>query len=102
MIKSNTEKSFRIAMVILLLFAFTYLNVFLKIWNKFHNGEILIALPFIATGILGTIGLIYSIKGRKENRSIKKVVSVLINVGVIILFIGLMLKNIIDITNAFN
>ncbi len=98
--KTYTEKSFIIAMVILLLFAITYLNVFLKVWDKFGNGEVLIALPFIAAGILGIVGGIYSIKGRNEKKSIKKVISILINASVVTLFLGLIINNILDIINA--
>ena len=89
-------------MVILLLFAITYLNVFLKVWNRFADGEVLIAIPFIAAGILGFIGSIYSLKGRKDKASIKKRVAIMINVSVIILFLGLIINNILDITKVLN
>ncbi|MCU4175491.1 hypothetical protein [Carboxylicivirga sp. N1Y90] len=101
-VKTNTEKSFIYAMIILLLFVITYIGVFLKVWNSIPQGEFIIGVPFLIAGYLGVVGSIYLIKGRKDKISVKKVISLTINIGVMVLFIGLIINNVIDIKNVFN
>ncbi len=101
MAKTHIEKSFRIGMVILLLITIAFLSILLKVGKNIPLGELLIGFPILIAGILGIIGFIQGIKGRKENSSLKKVLAILINSGVVILLIILLIANIIDVLEAF-
>ena len=100
--KTQIEKSFRIAMIILLLIAIAFLAIIFKTGNNIPLGELLIGLPILTAGIMGFLGFFYWIKGRKENSSFKKTIALCINSCVVILLVVAVITNVIDIIKAFN
>lgn len=98
--KSNIEKSFKTALVILVLVIITLATLIL---DKKHDSGIsgfLIGLALLSTGVLGVIGSIQGLKGLKESKSFKKVIALAINFGIVILFVFLILANVIDLYKA--
>ncbi len=100
--KTHIEKSYRIAIVIVMLIVIAFLSIIFKVGNSIRLGELLIGLPMLTAGIMGIVGFIQWTKGRKENSSLKKTFALLINSCVVILLIVLVITNVIDIINAFN
>ncbi|WP_066632780.1 hypothetical protein [Labilibacter marinus] len=100
--RTHIEKSFRIAIVILILVSITLLSILLKAGRSLALGELLIGLPILIAGILGIVGFVQGLKGRKENLSFKKILALIVNSGVVILLVGLIAANVIDILTAFN
>ena len=100
--KTHVEKSFRIGIIILILLSIAFLSAAFKVGKNLALGELLIGLPILVAGILGIVGFTYGMKGRKEDSSLKKIFALLINSGVVVLLIGLVIANVIDIIKSFN
>jgi membrane protease YdiL (CAAX protease family) len=100
--KTHIEKSFRIGMLILLLIVIAFLSIIFKAGKNILLGEFLIGLPLLISGILGIIGFIQGIKGRKEHFSLKKLLAFVINTGVVVMLIGLLIANVFDVMKAFS
>ncbi len=100
--RTHIEKSFRIGIIILGLILMSLLSIVFKAGKNIALGELLIGLPILTAGILGIVGFTYGLKGRKESSSFKKIFALIINSGVVILLLGLVVTNIMDMINAFN
>jgi len=100
--KTHIEKSFRIGMLILLLIVIAVLSIIFKAGKNIPLGELFIGLSLLIAGILGIIGFFQGIKGRKEHFSLKKLFAFVINTGVVVLLIGLLIANVLDIMKAFS
>ena len=64
-------------------------------------GSALIGLLFMAGGFMGVLGLFKSISGIKEPNTPQKIIGILMNGGIVLLFAGVIIANIIDIYRAF-
>lgn len=100
--RTYIEKSFRIGTVILGLILISLLSIVFKTVKNIALGELFIGLPLLTAGVLGIIGFTYVLKGRNENSSLKKIFALIINSGVIILFVGLVVANVMDMIKAIN
>ncbi|WP_028284039.1 hypothetical protein [Olleya marilimosa] len=64
--------------------------------------SILIGLLTFAVGIVSIIGFIKSLKGIKEPNTAKKIIGIIINFAIVILFISVIIANIYDINKALS
>ncbi|AXP79632.1 hypothetical protein CJ739_535 [Mariniflexile rhizosphaerae] len=62
--------------------------------------SILIGLLTFVIGIVSIIGLAKSLRGLKEPNTLKKIIGIIINFGIVTLFIFVIISNILDIYNA--
>ncbi|WP_459212241.1 hypothetical protein [Aquimarina rhabdastrellae] len=69
---------------------------------KFSFSLLLIGFLTILIGYMGIIGLIKSLKGIKEPNTSKKIIGLILNIGIVSLFISLIIANFLDIYKAFN
>lgn len=97
----NSHKGFKYGILgiglILTIIALTQLLNTLK--SDFAS--ILIGLLVFAVGIVSIIGFIKSIKGFKEPNTAKKIIGIILNFGIAILFMSVIIANIYDIYKAF-
>ena len=100
--RTHIEKSFRIGIVILILISIAFLSILLKAGQSPALGELLVGLPLFISGIPGIVGFIQGLKGRNENSSFKKFFALTINSGVVILLLGPVAANAVDIIKSFN
>jgi len=64
--------------------------------------SIIIGLLTIGAGIAAIIGLVKSLKGIKEPNTIKKIIGIIINFGIVALFVSILIANIIDLYRTLN
>jgi len=68
----------------------------------FYFFSLLIGLLVFIIGCIGIIGLTKSLKGLKEPNTLKKVIGVVINFGIVGLFILVIVANFLDLYKAFS
>ncbi|MDG5491973.1 hypothetical protein [Psychroserpens sp. SPM9] len=103
-IPSNAKKGFQFAIITIVTFLL-FLLVQILAANQiisintytFASGFIMI-LVFVSS----IIGFIFSIKGRKEPNSFKKLFGIIANTILFFLFVATVIANIMDVFNAFN
>ncbi|WP_338731361.1 hypothetical protein [Mangrovimonas cancribranchiae] len=67
---------------------------------KYNFISILIGLTVFAIGIVSIIGFIKSLKGIKEPNTFKKIIGIIINFGLVTLFLLILIANGYDIYKA--
>ncbi len=96
----NSHKGFKhgvlgIGLILLLIVLTQITHLF-----KSDFGSLLIGLLTFAVGIISIIGFIKSLKGIKEPNTAKKIIGIVINFGIIMLFLSAIVANIYDIYMA--
>ena len=96
----NSHKGFKygilgIGLILVLIILTQLLNTLIS-----DFASILIGLLTFAVGIISIIGFIKSIKGIKEPNTAKKIIGIIINFGIVILFLSVIIANIYDIYKA--
>ena len=96
----NSHKGFKygilgIGLILILIILTQLLNTL-----KSDFVSILIGLLVFAVGIISIIGLIVSLKGIKEPNTAKKIIGIIVNFGIVILFMSVIITNIYDIYKA--
>ena len=66
-----------------------------------NSSSIIIGLLTIGAGIISIIGLIKSLRGIKEPNTFKKIIGIIINLGIVMLFIYVIAANVSDLYNTF-
>lgn len=98
----NSHKGFKYAIIgVGLMLIFIILT---KTLNMLHSdfGTVLIGGLSVGIGIVGVIGLLNSLKGIKEPTTVKKNVGIIINLGIVILFLYMVFANVYDTYKLFN
>ena len=99
--RTNIEKSFRKGILILCMITIALMTITFNKGNNSNVSGLLVGLPIFIAGILGIIGSIHAIKGLKEKKNLKFDFALLINFGVVLIFLGLLLANIMDTAKLF-
>ncbi|WP_405207216.1 hypothetical protein [Aquimarina sp. LLG6339-5] len=68
----------------------------------FYFLSLLIGLLVLIIGCIGIIGLTKSLKGLKEPNTLKKVIGIVINFGIVGLFVSAIIANFLDMYKAFS
>jgi len=100
--KTYSTKSFKYSIVasILLISLIISINIFQN-FNS-DTSSITIGLIVIAIGYTSIMGLIYTLRGIKEPNTAKKIIGLLVNFSIALLFIYVIVGNIIDIYRFLN
>ncbi|OUS00950.1 hypothetical protein A9Q86_09375 [Flavobacteriales bacterium 33_180_T64] len=103
-VRLNSHKGFKFAILAIGFFlVFVALKVLVTTENisiaTYTNASAFIMLVVIICSI---VGFIFSIKGRKDPNSIKKIIGLIINSILVLLFIATIVANVIDIQNSFS
>ena len=98
----NSNKSFEYAILgVGLILVIIILTILLNT-SKYDFISLLIGLLTFVIGIIGVIGSIVSIKGLKEPNTVKKIIGIILNFGIVILFLSVIIANIYDMYKAFS
>lgn len=96
----NSHKGFKygifgISLILILIILTQLLNTL-----KSDFASMLIGLLTFVVGMISIIGFTKSLQGIKEPNTIKKIIGIIINFGIVILFFSVIITNIYDIYNA--
>ncbi|GAB1858636.1 hypothetical protein MHTCC0001_34760 [Flavobacteriaceae bacterium MHTCC 0001] len=97
-IYSHKGFNFGIYAIGLIVFAIVISLLVNSLESDFYS--MLIGLPVFVGGLIGVIGIILSIRGIKEPNTVKKIVGIIINLGIATLFFTMIVANIYDIYMA--
>ncbi|MFI0427954.1 hypothetical protein [Mariniflexile sp. HMF6888] len=96
-----SHQGFKFSMIglilIILLIAFTLV---LNTLSSYIYSLLIGALAFFI-GIFAIVGFVKSLQGLKEPNTSKKIIGIIINLGIVMLFISVIIANFIDIYKAF-
>ncbi len=93
----NSQKAFKYALISIGMMGLLITITLLSIITEFSlYSEILGALVIII-GCIAIIGLVFSLKGIKDKNSFKKIIALIVNLSIVVLFISVMLANMMDI-----
>ena len=97
----NSNKAFQFAIITIVCFLIFVLFQFLAASNKISEETYTYASSFTISVIFiaAIAGFINSIKGLKEPSSVKKVIGLLVNAFIILLLIGAIAANVLDLNN---
>ncbi len=93
----HTTRSFKLAMIVLILFAIAIVGVFAISKESTDASALLIGLPIMVAGVLSVIGCWHSIKSFKEPRTGKKYLGLFIHFASACLFGALIVANVMDL-----
>ncbi|WP_242202534.1 hypothetical protein [Aestuariivivens insulae] len=98
--KYYTNKSFKNSLVTCGLILMAIIAVLLARGTEYASSGLFVGLPVLIASIFGVFGTIQLIKGRKEKKSLKFFVALIINGLIVTFFLAAIISNVIDIANA--
>ena len=101
-IKNNSHSGFNFGVIGLTLILI--MIILTKFSNSENNSSIsnIIGLLTLGAGITAIIGFVKSLKGLKEPKTAKKIIGIIINFGIVAIFISIIIGNIFDIVKALS
>lgn len=102
MVKSKTysNKGFKYCIIGISLIFILVLVLLITSPNVSDFESLLIGFLVFTLGIISIIGLLASIKGLKEPNTVKKIIGLIFNFGIVLLFLAVIIGNIYDIYTA--
>lgn len=99
---TNSTKSFKFGLIGIGLMV--VMVVLIQLFSPLNSdvASILIGLLTFSIGIIGIVGLVYSLKGIREPNTLKKILGLIISFGTVLLFLFVILSNVYDMYKAFN
>ena len=70
--------------------------------QNYSSISIIIGLLTLGAGITAIIGFVKSLKGLKEPKTAKKIIGIIINFGIVAIFISIIIANIFDVVKALS
>lgn len=97
----NSNKAFQFAIISMVCFLIFVLFQFLAASNEISEDTYTYASSFTISIIFiaAIVGFINSIKGLKEPNSVKKIIALLVNVVLILLLVGVIVANVMDVSH---
>lgn len=96
-----TNKSFKNSLIVSCLIVICLVAILLTRGSEYASSGLFVGLPILIAWILGFIGIIQIIKGRKEKKSLKFFAALIINGLILAFFMTIIISNIIDVACAF-
>ncbi len=93
-----SEKAFKSALYALVILALAIILLLVKAISEPYSA--LLGFLVMLIGILAVNGLVNSLKGRREKNSFRKIFGLVVNFGLLLLFLALIVLNGLDIYNA--
>ena len=96
-LNQNTHRGFNFGMIslFLIIIIIIFMKYFYRLLNDFDTTVfVILSLTF---GIISTFGLTSSIKGIKEQNTVKKIIGMILNIGFVMIFLYGLISYVFDL-----